>query len=282
MFIILQLCRSEDWTQLSYLLVDSQNQNQCLGQVGPLSGGFGEEFPESFRYWQHSVSCSYKTQVSHFLDGCHLPATLRLWKVSTFLTAWPPSPSSQQSCVLLESLTSSSAISQKAHLMRLGLARLSIFCLIQSQLIQFSSVQSLSCVWLFATPWIAARQASMSITNSWSSPKLMSIKSVMPSSHLILCRPLLLLPPIPPSISVFQWVSSSWGGQSTGVSALTSFLPKISQGWSPSEWTGWISLQSKGLSRVFSNTRVQKHQFFGTQLTLWSYSHIHTWLLEKT
>ena len=67
-----------------------------------------------------------------------------------------------------------------------------------------SSVQSLSCVWLFVTPWIAARQASLSITNSWSSPKLMCIESVMPSSHLILCRPLLLLPPIPPSIKVFS------------------------------------------------------------------------------
>ena len=69
---------------------------------------------------------------------------------------------------------------------------------------QFSSVQSLSCVWLFATSWIAAHQASLSITNSWSSPKLMSIESVMPSSHLILCRPLLLLPPIPNSIRVFS------------------------------------------------------------------------------
>ena len=67
-----------------------------------------------------------------------------------------------------------------------------------------SSVQSLSCVWLFVTPWIAARQASLSITNSWSSPKLTCIESVMPSSHLILCRPLLLLPPIPPSIKVFS------------------------------------------------------------------------------
>ena len=73
----------------------------------------------------------------------------------------------------------------------------------------------------------------------------------------------------------------SWGGQSTGVSALGSFLPKKSQGWSPSEWTGWISLQSKGLSRVFSNTTVQKHQFFGAQSPSQSNSHIHTWLLEK-
>ena len=75
--------------------------------------------------------------------------------------------------------------------------------------VQFSSVQSLSCVWLFATPWIAACQASLTITNSQSSLKLMSIESVMPSSHLILCRPLLLLPPIPPSISLFQWVNLS-------------------------------------------------------------------------
>ena len=73
----------------------------------------------------------------------------------------------------------------------------------------------------------------------------------------------------------------AWGGQSTGVSALASFLPKKSQGWSPSEWTGWISLQSKGFSRVFSNTTVQKHQFFGTQLSLQTNSHIHTWPLEK-
>ena len=73
----------------------------------------------------------------------------------------------------------------------------------------------------------------------------------------------------------------AWGGQSTGVSALASFLPKNTQGWSPSECTGWISLQSKGLSRVFSNTTVQKHQSFGTQLSWQSNSHIHTWPLEK-
>ena len=73
----------------------------------------------------------------------------------------------------------------------------------------------------------------------------------------------------------------AWGGQSTGVSALASFPPKKSQGWSPSEWTGWISLQSKGLSRVFSNTTVQKHLFFGDQPSSQSNSHIHTWPLEK-
>ena len=73
----------------------------------------------------------------------------------------------------------------------------------------------------------------------------------------------------------------AWGGQSIGVSALASFLPKKSRGWSPLEWTGWISLQSKGLSRGFSNTTLQKHQFFGTQLSSQSNSHIHTWPLEK-
>ena len=129
---------------------------------------------------------------------------------------------------------------------------------------QFSSDQLLSHVRLFATPWTAACQASLSITNFRSSLRLTSIESVMPSSHLILCRPLLLLPLIPPSIRVFSNESTlhMGGGQSTGVPASASFLPKKSQGWSPSEWTGWISLQSKGLSRVFSNTTVQKHQFF--------------------
>ena len=73
----------------------------------------------------------------------------------------------------------------------------------------------------------------------------------------------------------------TWGGQSIGVSALASFLPKNTQGWSPLEWTGWISLQSKGLSRVFANTTVQKHQFFGAQLSSQSNSRIHTWPLEK-
>ena len=142
--------------------------------------------------------------------------------------------------------------------------------------VQFSSVQSFSHVWLFVTPWIAACQASLSITNSRSSLKLTSIESMMPSSHLIVCSPLLLLPPILPIISLF-----AWGGQSTGVSALASFLPKKSQDWSPLEWTGWMSLQSKGLSRVFSNTTVQKHQFFGAQPSSQSNSHIHTWPLEK-
>ena len=149
-------------------------------------------------------------------------------------------------------------------------------------IIQFSSVKSLSRVQLFATPWITAHQASLSISNSWSLLKLMSIESIMPSSHFILCRPLLLLLPIPPSIRVFPMSQLfAWGSQSTGVSASASILPMTTQDWSPLGWTGWISLQSKGLARVFSNTTVQKHQFFSAQLSSQSNSHIHTWPLEK-
>ena len=124
--------------------------------------------------------------------------------------------------------------------------------------LQFSSVQLLSHVQLLATPWTTARQASLSITNSQSLPELMSIKSVMPSNHLILCRPLLLLPssfPASESFQMSQFLAS--GGQSIGVSASTSVLPMNTQDWSPLGWTGWTSLQSKGLSRVFSNTTVQ-------------------------
>ena len=113
-----------------------------------------------------------------------------------------------------------------------------IYCLnIRRKVFQFSSVQSLSRVRLFATPWIAARQAYLSITNARSSLRLTSIQSVMPSGHLILCRPLLLLPPIPPSIRVFSKSQLfEWGGQRTGVSALASFLPRKSQGWKASWW----------------------------------------------
>ena len=138
----------------------------------------------------------------------------------------------------------------------------------------FSSVQSLGCVQLFVTPWTAARQSSLSITNFRSPPKPMSIVSVMPSNHLILCRPLLLLPSIFPSIRVFSNKSAlhiRWP-------KYWSFSFNISpsnehQDWPPLGWTGWISLQSKGLSRVFSNTTVQKHQFFGAQLSSQSNSH---------
>ena len=131
-------------------------------------------------------------------------------------------------------------------------------------------VQSLCHVLLLATPRTASCQASLSFTISGGLFKLMSIGLVMPSNHLIFFRLLLLLPSVFPSIRVFY--NGPSGGQSNGASALASFFPKKPQGWSPSEWTGWISLQSKGLSRVFSNTIVQKHQFFGTQPSLWSNS----------
>ena len=142
-------------------------------------------------------------------------------------------------------------------------------------------VQSVSHVWLFVTPWTAAHQASsLSFTISQSLIKLMSIESVMPSNHVIFCRPLLLLPSIFPSIRSFpvSWLFTS-GGQSSEASA--SVLPMNVQDWFPLELTGLVSLQFKGLSRVFSNTTAQKHQFFGTQLSVWSNSHIYTWLLEK-
>ena len=135
--------------------------------------------------------------------------------------------------------------------------------------VPFSSVQSLSRVWLFVTPWIAARQVSPSITNSQRLLRLMFIKSVMPSSHLILCRPLLLLPPIPPSLRDFSNESTLRMRWPKYWSFSFSIIPsKEIPGLISLEWTGWISLQSKGLSRVFSNTTVQKHQFFVAQLSL--------------
>ena len=141
------------------------------------------------------------------------------------------------------------------------------YCIINY--IFFSSVQSLSHVQLFATSWTAACQASLSITNPQGLLKLMSIESVMPSNHLILCHPLLLQPSIFPSIRVFSnesvlhirwpkyWSFSFSISPSDEYSGLISF-----------RMAGWISWQSKGLSRVFSNTTVQKHQFFGAQLSL--------------
>ena len=111
--------------------------------------------------------------------------------------------------------------------------------------IQSSPVQSLSRVQLFATPWITACQASLSITNSGSLLKPTSIKSVMPSNRLILCRPLLLLPQSLPASGSFPMSQLfAWGGRSTGVSASASVLPMNTQDWSPLGWTGWASLQS--------------------------------------
>ena len=140
-----------------------------------------------------------------------------------------------------------------------------------------SSVQSLSRVQLFAAPWTAARQASLSITNSQSVLKLMSIKLVMPSNSLIVCQPLLLLPSIFPSIRVFSNESvlrSRWPKYWNFHFSIS--LSKEYSGLISFRMDCWISLQSKGLSRVFSNTTFQKHQFFSTQPSLWSNSHIHT------
>ena len=147
---------------------------------------------------------------------------------------------------------------------------------------QFTLVQSLSRVRLFATAWIAVRKASLSSstpgvhTNSyalsrWCHPAISS--SVVPFSS---CPQSL-----PASGSFPMSQLFAWGGLSIGVSASVSVLPINPQDWSPLGWTAWISLHSKGLARVFSSTTVQKHQFFGAQLSSQSNSHIHTWLLEK-
>ena len=142
---------------------------------------------------------------------------------------------------------------------------------------QFSSVQLLSRVWLSATPWIAAHQAFLSIIISRSSPKL------SPSSRW--CHPAISSSVVPFS-SCSQSLPASgsfpvsqlftWGGTKYWSFSFSISLPKNTQDWSPLAWTGWISLQSKELSRVFSNTTVRKHQFFGTQLSSQSNSHIHT------
>ena len=145
----------------------------------------------------------------------------------------------------------------------------------------FSLVQSLSHVWLFATPWTAAHQASPSITNfgtcsnscPWSQWCYLTISSsVLPFSCLQSF-------PASGSFPMNQFFTS--GGQSTGVSALASVLPMSIQNWFPLGLTSLISLQSKGLSRVFSRTIAQKHQFFDTQLSLWSNSNIHTCSWKK-
>ena len=147
----------------------------------------------------------------------------------------------------------------------------------EAPLYPLAAVQSLSHSESLRPQGPPARQASLSFTVSRSLLKLASIESVMPSSHLILCQPLLLLPPILPSIRVFSNESPlhmrwpKYWSFSLRISPSNEHPGLISLGW-----TGWISLQSKGLSRVFSNTTVQKHQFFGVQLSSQSNSHIHT------
>ena len=134
---------------------------------------------------------------------------------------------------------------------------------------------------LFATPWTAAHQTLLSFTVSWSLFKFTCIESVMPSNHLNLSCPLLLFS----IFSSLRFFPTSWllesGGQSIGASVSVSVLPVNIQSWFPLGLTGLISLLSKGFLRVFSDTTVWKHQFFSTQSSLWSNSHVHTWLLEK-
>ena len=145
--------------------------------------------------------------------------------------------------------------------------------------VQFSSLAQ-SCLTL-CDPMNHSTSTSLSITNSQSLHKLMSIESVMPSDHPIFSHPL-LLPSIFPSIRVFSNESTlhiRWPKYWSF--SLTSVLPMNTQDWSPLGWTSGTSFQSKGLSGVFSNTTVQKPQFFGTQLSSQSNSHIHTWPLEK-
>ena len=155
------------------------------------------------------------------------------------------------------------------------------YSLVDFNTFNFSSVQSLSRVWLFATHesqharspcWSTPRVHSNSCPSSrWCHPAISS--SVIPFSS---CPQSLLASESFPMSQLF-----TWGGQSIRVSASTAFLPKNTQGWSTLEWTYWISFQSKGLSGVFSNITVQKHQFFGAQASSQSNSPIHTWPLEK-
>ena len=144
------------------------------------------------------------------------------------------------------------------------------------------AMQSLSRVWLLATPWTAAYQASLCFSVSWSLLKFMSIESVILSNCLILCGPFSSCPqslPASGSFPVSRLFAS--GGQSFGTWASALVLPVNSQGWFPSGLTDLISLHSKGLSRVFSNSTVQKQQFLSAQLSLESNSHICTWLMLK-
>ena len=141
--------------------------------------------------------------------------------------------------------------------------------LAESLSLAVSSVQSLSHVRLFATPWMDYSTPSLPVHHQlpgFTQTHVHWVSDAIQSSH-------------PLSFPSREFFTS--GGQSIRISASTSVLPMYIQGWFPLEWTGWIFLQSKGLSRVFSNTTVQKHQFFGAQLSLYSSSHIHAWLVEK-
>ena len=143
-------------------------------------------------------------------------------------------------------------------------------------MLYFVVVQSFSHVRFFVTPRTAAHQASLSFTISQSVLQLMSIELVMPPNHLVLCCPLPLLPSIFLSIRAFLMSRLfASGGQTIGASASVSVLLMNIQDWFPLGSTGWMSFQSKGLSSIFSSTKVWKHQSFGAQPSLWYNSHIH-------
>ena len=129
-------------------------------------------------------------------------------------------------------------------------------------------------------PYDLQHTSYQSFTVSQSLLRFMSIESVMPSNYLILCCPLLLLPSIFPSIFSNE-LSLHIRSDGQSIRASVSVLTMNMQDWFPLGWTGWISLLSKGLWRGFSSTTVSKHQFFGAEPSLWSNSHIHTWLLER-
>ena len=143
-------------------------------------------------------------------------------------------------------------------------------------------VQLLSHIWLFATPWTPAQKASLSFTISMSLLKLMSTELVMPYNHLILCTPFSFCPQSFPASGSFpmNWLFAS-DGQNIRVSASASVLPTNSQCWFPLELTCLISVLYKQLSRIFSSLTIRKHQFSDAQSSLWSSSHIRTWLLGK-
>ena len=217
-----------------------------------------KENPTVFVFWWLASSTSLNILKIHLpYHTCQSFIFFQGWINYMFIHAWE-----NLSCFHLLAIVNNASMSIKVMLLWIWL---------------FNSGQSLNHVRLFATPWTVALPASLSITNSWSLPKLMSIELVMPSNYLILCCPLLLLPSIFPSIRVFS-----------NKSALRIRWPRFwsfSFNISPSnEHSGLISFRMDwldllvvwGTPSIFSNTTVQKHQFFGTQLSLWSNSHIHT------
>ena len=221
------------------------------------------------RYCSLESKCSLQAEFLPLLGTC-------LFSSGIQLTAWGP-PCYWAICfarsLLIWMLITSKKIASQHHL---------DWCL-NEQLPHslFSSFQSLSHVWLCDPmdcdmPGFPVHHQLLKLA------QLMYIESVIPSNHLILCHPLLsCLQSFPESGSFQMNQFFPSGGQSIGVSTSASALTMNIQDWSPLGWFGWISLQSRGLSRVFSNTTIQKHQFFNTQLSLKSNSHIHTWLLEK-